>query len=49
MKNTDGAQPTLTLRKHSIRTLTPSELRVANGGGRGACSGEKTVCRTEQA
>jgi hypothetical protein len=23
---------TLTLRKHSIRTLTPTELRVVNGG-----------------
>jgi hypothetical protein len=25
-------QPALALRRHSIRTLTPSELRVAHGG-----------------
>jgi hypothetical protein len=32
MKNTTTTQPTLALRRHSIRTLTPSELRVAQGG-----------------
>ena len=28
---------TLTLRAHSIRTLTPGELRVANGGCAAGC------------
>jgi hypothetical protein len=29
------AQPTLALRRHSIRTLTPNELRAAHGGWQG--------------
>jgi hypothetical protein len=32
MKNTNNAKPTLALRAHSIRNLTPAELRVAQGG-----------------
>jgi hypothetical protein len=33
MKNIDNAgQPALTLRRHSIRDLTPNELRAAHGG-----------------
>ena len=31
MKNIN--KPTLKLRAHSIRNLTPAELRVAHGGG----------------
>jgi hypothetical protein len=34
MRTTTAAtQPTLALRRQSIRTLTPSELSVARGGG----------------
>lgn len=31
----------LTLRKHGIRTLTPSELRFAHGGGTTAKGGRR--------
>ena len=37
MKNT--TKPTLSLRTHSIRTLTPSELRLVNGGVIDTCAG----------
>jgi hypothetical protein len=49
MKNTDTAQPTLVLRRHSIRTLTPSELRVAHGGNNSNTSGSASVQTGEHA
>jgi hypothetical protein len=33
-------QPTLALRRQSIRTLTPSELSVARGGGASTNNGK---------
>ena len=39
MKNT--TKPTLTLRAHSILTLTPSELRLVNGGVIDPCCGSR--------
>ena len=33
--NPATTRPTLALRRHSIRTLTPSELSVAHGGWQG--------------
>ena len=37
MKNTNNSK--LALRAHSIRTLTPSELRLVNGGVIDTCAG----------